>query len=89
MLSLRIPAAEVRGFNYHPSYSTGSLEDWILFDEAVWRRELVAAKQMFPRMNTLRIWLSWNAYCRMGDGFVAAVGKVIDICRELDLYVMP
>lgn len=89
MVSLRIPATLVRGFNYHPSYSTGSLEDWILFDEEVWRRELTAGKRMFPRMNTLRIWLSWNAYCRMGEGFIAAVGKVIDICRELDLYVIP
>ena len=40
MIDLRIPSAAVRGFNYHPSYSTGSLEDWIMFDYNVWEKEL-------------------------------------------------
>lgn len=89
MKALKIPAADVRGFNYHPSYSTGSLEDWLSFDEEIWRRELSNGKKMFPRMNTLRIWLSWNAYCRMGKDFIGAVRRVVEICRELDIMVMP
>lgn len=89
MVNLRIPAKDVRGFNYHPSYSSGSLEDWLFFDENVWRRELCEGKRMFPKMNTVRIWLSWNAYCRMGDKFICAVRKVVDICRELDLVLIP
>ena len=89
MVTLRIPAAEVRGFNYHPSYSTGSLEDWLLFDEATWRRELSRGKELFPRINTIRIWLSWNAYCRDEKGFIRNVRTAIEICRELDLTVIP
>ena len=89
MVSLRIPAEQVRGFNFHPSYSTGSLESWLLFDEAVWRRELTNGKRLFPGINTIRIWLSWNAYCRDPQGFIVSVRKVIDICKELDLLVIP
>lgn len=89
MVSLKIKAKDVRGFNYHPSYSTGAMEDWLLFDEDTWRKELSNGKKLFPRMNTIRIWLSWNAYCRMEDRFIRAVRKVVDICRELDLLVMP
>ena len=89
MIELKIPAAEVRGFNYHPSYSTGAMEDWLLFDERVWREELSEGKRIFPKMNTVRLWLSWNAYCRMGQGFIDAVRKAVEICRELDIYVIP
>ena len=89
MKKLSIPASSVRGFNYHPSYSTGSLEDWLLFDKSVWERELTRGKELFPAFNTVRIWLSWNAYCRMGDRFIECVREVIDICRKLSIYVIP
>ena len=89
MKELRIKASEVKGFNYHPSYSYGTLEDWILFDEEVWRRELTVGKEKFPGMNTIRVWLSWNAYCRLQDRFIENIRKVIDICRELDIYMIP
>lgn len=89
MKELKINPSEVRGFNYHPSYSYGSLEDWIMFDEEVWRRELTNGKKLFPKMNTVRIWLSWNAFCRLENRFIEYVKRVIDICRDLDLYVIP
>ena len=59
-----LPAKEVRGFNFHPSYSSCAMEDWTLFDYSVWETELKRGKKHFPTMNTIRIWLSWNAYCR-------------------------
>lgn len=89
MKKLIIPAKDVKGFNYHPSYSTGSLEDWLLFDKEVWEKELTIGKKHFPKFNTLRIWLSWNAYCRMGDDFIKALKDVFDICKKLNLYVIP
>ena len=89
MKELKIKPSEVRGFNFHPSYSYGSLEDWLLFDEAVWRRELTNGKEKFPKMNTIRIWLSWNAFCRLGDRFVENIRCVVNICKDLGLYVIP
>ena len=89
MKPLKLTPGEVRGFNYHPGYSTTSLVDWLLFDEKVWRRELTNGKEKFPKMNTVRLWLSWNAYCQMQNRFIENVRKAIDICRDLGLYVIP
>ena len=89
MRKLKIPAAEVKGFNYHPTYSTGALEDWLLFDKEVWKKELTHGKKCFPNFNTVRIWLSWNAYLKMGEKFTDCIKDVIEICRELGIYVMP
>lgn len=89
MKSLRISPDAVRGFNYHPSYSGGSFEDWLLFDASVWERELENGKRLYPNINTIRIWLSWNAYCRGEQKFIAAVQSAIEICRKLELVVIP
>lgn len=89
MIDLKIRHSDVRGFNYHPSYSHDALEDWLLFDEKIWRRELANGKKLFPKMNTVRLQLSWNAYCRLGHEFIDRVRRAIDICRSLDLYVIP
>lgn len=85
----KINPCDVRGFNYHPSYSNTSLTDWLLFDEELWRRELSNGKENFPKMNTVRLWLSWNAYCQMQGRFVECLRKAISICRDLGLYVIP
>ena len=89
MKELKIKPSEVRGFNYHPSYSINALTDWFLFDEELWRRELTNGKEKFPKMNTVRLWLSWNAYCGMQGRFIECLRKAIEICRDLDIYVIP
>ena len=89
MKPLKINPADVRGFNYHPSYSINALTDWFMFDEALWRRELTNGKEKFPKMNTVRLWLSWNAYCGMQGRFIECLRKAIDICRDLGVYVIP
>ena len=86
---MKINPAEVRGFNYHPSYSINALTDWFMFDEEIWRRELTNGKEKFPKMNTVRLWLSWNAYCGMQGRFIECLRKAINICRDLGIYVIP
>ncbi|MBQ9860585.1 MAG: cellulase family glycosylhydrolase [Clostridia bacterium] len=86
---LKMEASKVKGFNYHPGYSTGAMEDWLLFDYAVWERDLTKGKELFPGMNTIRIWLSWNAYCRLGERFIGEVRQVVELCKRLDLFVVP
>ena len=89
MKELKIKPSEVRGFNYHPSYSINALTDWFMFDEEIWRRELTNGKEKFPKMNTVRLWLSWNAYCGMQGRFIECLRKAINICRDLGIYVIP
>lgn len=40
-------------------------------------------------MNTIRIWLSWNAYCRLEERFIKEVRAVVEICKKLGLYIIP
>lgn len=87
--NLKVNPEDVKGFNYHPSYSTGSMEDWIMFDFDVWKKELENGKKLFPKMNAIRIWLSWNAFCRLENKFIEEVRQVVDLCKELDIYVIP
>jgi len=72
--TLSIPAAEINGFNYQPGYSSCTFETWHCYDPAVFRRELSRGKELFPKMNAVRIWLSWNAWCRGPERFLGHVG---------------
>ena len=47
--NLKINPRDVKGFNYHPGYSTGAMEDWVLFDYSVWERELKNGKNYFRK----------------------------------------
>lgn len=89
MRKLKIPAVDVKGFNYHPTYSTGALEDWLLFDKEIWKKELTIGKEYFPKFNTVRIWLSWNAYLKLGDKLIDCIKDVIEICKDLGVYIIP
>ena len=80
---------EVRGFNYQPSTGTTSLENWIYFDEDLIRKELFQGKKLFPKFNTLRIWLSWDAWRRNRDIFVRRFETVLEIADSLGLRVIP
>ena len=89
MVQLKIDPKDIRGFNYHPSYSCSSYDDWKNFDAAVWEKELAGGKEKFPKMNTVRLWLSWNAYCCDEKKFIDHLRTAIEICKKLDLYVIP
>ena len=78
----------MRGFNYQPSYASSSYEAWRWFDEDVFRRELGFGKKHFPRINTVRLWLSHDAYLRDREGFLDHFEKALGICDELNLRVI-
>ncbi|MFW5799155.1 MAG: cellulase family glycosylhydrolase [Planctomycetota bacterium] len=57
----------VRGFNYQPSWGSCGLEQWgPQFDAALVATEMGRGKSYFPGINTLRIWLSHQAFLRWG-----------------------
>ena len=87
--NLTIPAAEINGFNYQPSYSSCTFETWRCYDPAAFRNELSRGKELFPKMNAVRIWLSWNAWCRGPERFLDQVRQTLDICGELNLKMVP
>lgn len=76
---------QVRGFNYQPSYASCSYEAWLWFDKETFRRELTWGKKGFPGINTVRFWLSWDAYIRAPKAFCEHLEDVLSICESLGL----
>ena len=80
---------KVRGFNYQPSYTSSGLETWRNFDPTIFETELRRGKKYFPGINTVRLWLSWDAYIRGNNLFNENFEKALQICSEIGLKVMP
>ena len=75
--------AHVRGFNYQPSYASHGLEIWgAKFDTAAIEKELGRGKTHFPGLNTIRIWLSHDAFIQDSDGFVKNFETVLDMGQK-------
>ena len=68
MTALQNTAYEsVRGFNYQPSWGSCGLETFGPdFDAELVATEMARGKRYFPGINTLRIWLSHQAFMRYG-----------------------
>jgi endo-1,4-beta-mannosidase len=82
--------SRVRGFNYQPSYGSHGIEIWgEPFNIDLIREELLQGKKYFPGMNTIRLWLSYDAYIRQPDKMPERFRKVIDLGEELKLRFIP
>ncbi len=79
----------IRGFNYQPSYGTTSLENWVYFQPDVIEREMQQGKEYFPGFNTVRYWLSWDAYYRRPEEFKTNFEKMLVIADRLGIKVVP
>jgi hypothetical protein len=79
----------VRGFNYQPSYGSTSFENWMYFKPEIFELELRRGKHYFPRMNTIRLWLSWEAFNRNPAEFCRNIETGLRIADRLLLKVVP
>ena len=80
--------SDVRGFNYQPGYASNSYEAWRWFDKEAFERELGWGKKAFPGINTIRLWLSWDAYIRIPEQFLQNIETALTICDRLGLKVI-
>lgn len=81
--------SHVRGFNYQPGYGSCSYENWMWFDARQMKQELEWGKSAFPNLNTIRLWLSWDAYLREPVAFLANFEKALELCDSLGIQVIP
>lgn len=85
-----IDCSAVRGFNYQPSYARNGLDAWLdRFDAQVIAREIGLGKQYFPAINTLRLWLSFEAYFVDAKACLSNIETVIGICHAQGIRVIP
>ncbi len=81
--------ANIRGFNYIPSYSGTIFETWEHFDKNIWQREIERGKEYFPKFNCLRIWLSFYSFLQTPNRFIKNLATVLEICDNFKIKVMP
>ncbi len=79
----------IKGFNYQPSYGSTGFELWHYFDENKILSEIKRGKELFPSMNALRWWQSWDAYLRDPERYVQNFEKTLKIADKVDCKVMP
>jgi len=82
--------SHIYGFNYQPSWGSNGVTVWgEKYDPKKYREELASGKKYFPKMNAVRIWLSWSSYRTDPARFVRQFQQAVEICGELDLLVVP
>lgn len=81
--------SDVVGFNYQPSYAFNSYEAWRFFEPKIFDREISLGKEYFPTMNTIRLWLSYDAFRYEEDRQAENFEIALQICEKYDCKVIP
>jgi len=78
--------AYVRGFNYQPSYASHGIQIWIdKFDLAAIDREMGLGRKHFPGINTLRLWMSHDAWIVDPERYKRNYESVVALADKHDL----
>ena len=81
--------AWVRGFNYQPSWGSHGIAVWNDFREATFAREVELGLKHFPKLNTLRVWFSYDAHVAAPQRFLAAAKRAAEILAEHGVKMIP
>jgi hypothetical protein len=82
--------SKLRGFNYQPSFGRTGVEIWIdRFDPTVVERELGLGRRYFPTMNTVRLWLSHDAFIKEPKRFAENFESTLKSCGKYGIKAMP
>jgi hypothetical protein len=73
--------SDVRGFNYQPASTRGYTEEWVKYPHAEIDRDMGYAEKL--RLNTARVFLSYNAWMQDKAGFRA---KLKDFVRTANAH---
>jgi len=82
------PYHDVRGFNYQPSYEATGYSIWRQFRPEKFDTELGLGKKYFPKINTVRYWLSFDAFAVDPSGFTEHFETALDIANSHGLKVV-
>ena len=79
----------IRGFNVHGDWGRNGVTEWLNFDAARYEYMIAIGKERFPTMNTVRIWLSFDAYMADKPKYLTAIKRATDILTKAGLAIMP
>ena len=83
------PYRDIRGFNYQPSYEATGYSIWSQFRPDKFKTELGLGKKFFPKINTVRYWLSFDAFAVDQSGFAQNFDTALTIAHDFGLKVIP
>lgn len=81
--------SNVRGFNIHGDWCRNGIEEWLYFDKERYEKMIKIGKEKFPGMNTVRIWLSFDAYMMDKDKCLKSMREAGEILTDAGLAVIP
>ena len=81
--------SHIRGFNVHGDWGSNGVTEWLNFDAARYEHMIAVGKERFPTMNTVRIWLSFDAYMADKPKYLTAIKRATDILTKAGLAIMP
>lgn len=81
--------AHIRGFNVHGDWGSNGTLEWLCFQPERYKMMIETARQQFPGMNTVRIWLSFDAYLADKATFLRSVKQAVDILTQAGLQIIP
>jgi hypothetical protein len=88
-MDLVIPISDVRGFNYAGSWGTSGLDLWQHHDNGTMAVEIARGKGYFPGWTVVRWWLSYEAFQRNPDRFLANFEAGLAIFARHELQAIP
>ena len=84
---MEVEYAQIRGFNYQPSYAGSLQQIWACFDRPVWEREVAWSRRFGTNM--LRVWLDWHAWIALEDAMLDALDHALAVCSANGIRMMP
>ena len=81
--------SDIRGFNVHGDWGGHGITEWLNFDAERYKMMIDVAKKRFPGMNTVRIWLSFDAYVADKKKYLDSIKRATDILTEAGLNIIP
>lgn len=81
--------SNIRGFNFQPDWGGHGITIWLNFNEKRYRELLENGKEKFPKMNTVRIWLSFDAWYENRKLYLENLKKAGEIITSLGLNIIP
>lgn len=83
------PTRDVYGFNYDGSWGTSGLDVWHHHDQGRMAVEIGRGKAFFPRWNTVRWWLSHEAFQRDRERFLVNLESGLALFASHGVEVVP
>ncbi len=79
----------VRGFNYQPSYAPNGYAIWQELNCDLIEQEITRGVHYFPKINTLRLWLAFDAYVLNPGKFCSHFERYLQILDRYHLKAIP